>query len=389
MVSCPVSKGLDEKKSTDTCISKIKRIRNFENLKAKPIIAINGFTADISTDQVKILKKEKNIVDSVEEDRKINLDSDSSKIITSLDVGYTWGLTKIKIPDVRTTYPTVTGTGVVVGIVDSGIYGSHQEFTDKIKSWKDFSPYASSTPADDCGHGTHVAGTISGGSLSGANIGVAPNVKIVVARALTLQWPYCSGSESGIILAMQWMANYDGLGSKVDVVNMSLGRSRIPGETPELATDAFHKAVTYLARKGIVVVISAGNNGPAVQTIGFPGSSPAALTVGAVDSTNTIASFSSKGPADWLRNGSAYSITKPEIVAPGVAIQSSYTGNPTAYVAMDGTSMAAPHVTGVVALIKQVKPGITVNNVIKTVQRFATPLPTSGNSDILASIFSV
>ena len=179
---------------------------------------------------------------------------------------------------------------------------------------------------------------------------------------------------------MQWMANYDGLGSKVDVVNMSLGRSRIPGETPELATDAFHKAVTYLARKGIVVVISVGNNGPAVQTIGFPGSSPAALTVGAVDSTNTIASFSSKGPADWLRNGSAYSITKPEIVAPGVAIQSSYTGNPTSYVAMDGTSMAAPHVTGVVALIRQVKPGITVNNVIKTVQRFATPLPTSGNS---------
>ncbi|GAB1692414.1 S8 family peptidase [Krasilnikovia sp. M28-CT-15] len=234
------------------------------------------------------------------------------------------------------------GTGITVGVLDTGIDATHPDFAGRITEARSFVDGEDSN--DTYGHGTHVASTIAGtGAASGGTYkGVAPGAKLLVGKV-------CDGSgscpESAIMAGLEWVAG------RAKVVNLSLGGD--PGD----GTDDLSKLVdTLTAKTGTLFVIAAGNSGCA-PCVAAPGAATSALTVGAVDKQDKLAAFSNRGP----RLGDA--TVKPEIVAPGVTITAARAtgtfpdipGDPR-YVPLSGTSMATPHVTGSVALLAQARP---------------------------------
>nr|WP_232285262.1 S8 family serine peptidase [Saccharomonospora xinjiangensis] len=237
-----------------------------------------------------------------------------------------------------------TGEGVRVAVLDSGIDAGHPDLDDAVVEAEDFT--GEGTTDDLNGHGTHVAGTIAGdGTASeGRYKGVAPDADLVIGRVLDGGG---SGQESWILAGMEWAA------SRADVVNMSLG-----ADLPDNGTAPLSQAVNRLSEDtGTLFVVAAGNSGPDHGTIGTPAAADAALTVGAVDDNDDLAGFSSRGP----RLGDA--AIKPEITAPGVDVTAArasgvFPPSEEHYMAMSGTSMAAPHVAGAAALVAQARPGL-------------------------------
>lgn len=216
------------------------------------------------------------------------------------------------------------GTGVKVAVVDSGIDAGHPDLAGKVVAAKNFS--AAEGTQDAHGHGTHVASTIagSGAASGGAYKGVAPGAELINARALDAKgW----GSDSSVLAAVEWAVE-----AGADVVNLSLGATDTPG------ISLLEETVNKLSDQALFV-IAAGNDGPAVTTVGSPGSAERALTVGAVDGKDALAAFSSRGPV--VGDGAV----KPEVTAPGVDITAAKF-NSSGYQAMSGASMAAPHVAG-------------------------------------------
>lgn len=211
------------------------------------------------------------------------------------------------------------GAGVTVAVVDTGIDLTHPDLKANIVgSYNAISPTSSAN--DDNGHGTHVAGIIAGIDNSVGVIGVAPNASLLAVKVLNKRG---TGYISDIIEGIQWsVAN----GAKV--INMSLGSSS--------DVQSFHDACAAAYSQGVVIVAAAGNSGPGSNTVEYPAKYAEVIAVSATDSSNTIASFSSRGP-------------EVEIAAPGVSITSCYKGG--GYATMSGTSMASPHVAGVAALI--------------------------------------
>ncbi|MEU8226643.1 S8 family serine peptidase [Kribbella sp. NPDC048915] len=244
------------------------------------------------------------------------------------------------------------GTGVTVGVIDTGIDTTHPDLAGKVVAARNFVPAGDAgggDPADVTdrhGHGTHVASTVAGsGAASGKrHQGVAPAGKLIIAKALS---DAGSGSDSTIIEAMQWQAE-----QRTRVVSMSLGGAPTDG------LDPISQAVNNLSRQyGTLFVVAAGNSGPGPKTVSAPGAADLALTVGAVDSADQLADFSSRGP----RLGD-YAV-KPEITAPGVGIIAARAagtsmGTPVDehHTAASGTSMATPHVAGAAALLAQQHP---------------------------------
>ncbi|MEU4092890.1 S8 family serine peptidase [Streptomyces sp. NPDC026673] len=235
-----------------------------------------------------------------------------------------------------------TGKGVKVAVLDTGIDAEHPDLADRIDTSASFIPNDPET-IDYHGHGTHVASTIAGtGSASdGKERGVAPGVRLDIGKVLDGDG---RGQESWIIAGMEWAAR----DQQAKIISMSLGGS---GDH----TDPMSQAVDRLSREtGALFVIAAGNSGP--HTIGSPGAADSALTVGAVDSADRLADFSSTGP----RDGDAG--LKPEITAPGVdilAARSHYKRGSGYYTTMSGTSMATPHVAGAAALLAAAHPDWT------------------------------
>lgn len=237
-----------------------------------------------------------------------------------------------------------TGKGVKVALVDTGIDGTHPDLKGRISQWKDLINNKG-TPYDDYGHGTHCAGII-GGNGEGSNgkyKGIAPEVQFVGVKVLGKDG---SGSLSTIISGIEFAANSD-----ASVISMSLGSNQ--------HSQSMDDAVKSAVQKGKIVVCAAGNSGPGSRTIGCPADTPEAITVGATDKNDQIASFSSRGPTSDGRQ-------KPDVSAPGKDIISCRAtgikeGNAidTYYLSMSGTSMATPMVSGAVALMVQKKPGLT------------------------------
>ncbi|MFS8099344.1 S8 family serine peptidase [Lentzea alba] len=224
-----------------------------------------------------------------------------------------------------------TGAGATVAVLDTGIDVTHPDLQGSVVEEKNFTPAA--TTDDKLGHGTHVAATITG---DGKYKGIAPDAKLVNGKVLDDNG---SGSESGVIAGMEWAA------TKADVVNMSLGTN-----SPSDGTDLVSQAVNRLtAEHGALFVVSAGNSGGPVAS---PAAADSALTVGAVERDDRLASFSSRGPR--VGDGAI----KPDITAPGVDIvaakaKNGVIGTPVGegHVALSGTSMAAPHVAGAAAIL--------------------------------------
>ncbi|MGW4732157.1 S8 family serine peptidase [Streptomyces shenzhenensis] len=239
-----------------------------------------------------------------------------------------------------------TGQGVDVAVLDTGYDQDHPDLKDAVEGSASFVPGEDVT--DRNGHGTHVASTIAGNGAAsgGTEKGVAPSVDLHVGKVLSDEG---YGYDSWILAGMEWAAR----DVHARVISMSLGSSQYTDGQTVLA-----RAVDELsAETGALFTIAAGNDGPYAQTVRSPGTADAALTVGAVDSSDTIADFSSRGP----RYGD--DALKPEITAPGVGIvaaRSQYmTRGSGPYISLNGTSMATPHVAGVAALVAAAHPDWT------------------------------
>ncbi|WPP56498.1 S8 family peptidase [Acinetobacter pittii] len=268
---------------------------------------------------VEAMKKNPKVV-SVENDTIMKVDATTQS-------NPDWGLDRIdqKNLPLDSAYSYLqTGSGTTAYIVDTGILSTHQQFSGRVLSG--YTAISDGNGTSDChGHGTHVAGTVGGSTY-----GVAKNVSLVPIRILGCDG---SGASSNVIAGLDWILKN---GKKPAVVNMSLG-----GE----ANASLDSAVENLFNNGYVMVVAAGNSNTDACS-----SSPArvskAITVAATDSTDTRASYSNYGSC-------------VDIFAPGSQINSSWIGSNTATKVLNGTSMATPHVVGVVAEMLQSTPTAT------------------------------
>jgi PKD repeat protein len=244
---------------------------------------------------------------------------------------YPWGVTQIGAYTVHQS--GITGQGVKVAILDSGIDYTHPDLASVYAGGYDF-VNGDTDPMDDHGHGTHVAGTIAAAADGSGIIGVAPGVEVYALKVLDKNG---SGYFSDIIMALEWATGGSTLpGSiKVDITNNSYGSSIDPGIFVELAF-----WLTYY-QDGVLNVAAAGNSGNAAGTgdnVIYPAAYDSAVAVAATDQSNVRASFSSTGLA-------------VELAAPGKSIYSTYPGG--YYAIGQGTSMASPHVAGAAALVME------------------------------------
>ena len=235
----------------------------------------------------------------------------------------------------------LTGKGVKVAVLDTGVDLTHPDLKDRVSETKSF--IDGQEVADRNGHGTHVSSTVggSGAASDGKEKGVAPGATLAVGKVLSDQG---SGTQSQIIAGMEWAAT----DVHAKIVSMSLGSSQ--GSD---GTDPMVQAVNALSKDtGALFVIAAGN-ASSPGSIGSPGAADSALTIGAVDSADRRAPFSSQGP----RFGD--NALKPDLSAPGVdilAARSQLASGSGPYTSMSGTSMATPHVAGVAALLAEKHP---------------------------------
>jgi PGF-pre-PGF domain-containing protein len=259
------------------------------------------------------------------------IDSTLATATAAVGANYSW------------TTLNITGRNITVAVIDTGIDYTHPALggclgnSCRVKDGYDFYN-EDSNPLDDHGHGTHVAGIIG---ANGSIKGVAPEVSFYALKACSSAG---SCATSDILQAIDWAVN-----NNSDIISMSVGAFVSNTNEGNSGKDVLSLAIDAAVDQGVVVVISAGNDGPGVSTINAPGAAEKAITVGAVNDASTvssaddtIASFSSKGPG-------AFGRLDPEISAPGVNIISTIPGNTT--VSSSGTSMAAPFVSGAAALL--------------------------------------
>jgi subtilisin family serine protease len=253
--------------------------------------------------------------------------------------GSTWGVAKVAAPDVWGGFGR--GDGVLIGHLDTGVDDTHPALAGKVAAFQEFDVLGNPIPSatrDSGVHGTHTAGTLVGRSFNGVNIGVAPDARL--ASALVL--PGGSGTYTQIVAGMQWA-----LDQGVNVINMSLGGAAYD--------PLWNLPVLNTLLSGVVLVVSIGNSGQG--TSGGPGNDPLSIGVGATHDLDVVAGFSggqTLQSVPWL--GSPVTYNKPDISAPGVQVVSSVPGDDLA--SFNGTSMAAPHVTGVVALLQSTSPAL-------------------------------
>ncbi len=302
-------------------------------------------------------------------------------------LGPQWNLTLIGVDRVWAEFGA-TGSGIVVGQSDSGVEGEHPALAAQYRGREEGDDYnwldpweKTSSPSDRGGHGTHTLGTI----LGAGGIGVAPEATWLACRNLARNL----GSPALYLDCMQFMlAPYPRNGSAfVDgdpnrgahVINNSWGCPSIEGCSPA----TLGPAVDALRAAGIFVVASAGNDGPGCSTVMDPiAIYDGAFSVGAIDSLGELAGFSSRGPVPG--DGA---IGKPDIAAPGVDVLSALPNG--TYGSNSGTSMAGPHIVGVVALMWSANPRLigdidTTEQLLRDTARPYTGALTAPNCDLAA-----
>jgi hypothetical protein len=283
-----------------------------------------------------------------------------------------------------------TGNGRVVANMDTGVDGDHLALVDRWRgthggtaanSWYD--PYTTgwTYPQDSGSHGTHTMGTICGRTAAGDTIGVAIDALWIAAAAID-RGDGISGTIADAILSFQWFTDPDGnpaTQDNPDAVGNSWG---IPdGYGYPNCDQSFWVAIDNCEAAGTVVIFSAGNEGS--SGLRSPADRATTLyncfSVGAVDGSDPnlpIAYFSALGPSECATGQLAI---KPEVVAPGVSVRSSVPGN--SYASYSGTSMASPHVTGSIALIRQANPNIPVNTIKEILIQTSQDLGTAGEDN--------
>jgi subtilisin family serine protease len=234
---------------------------------------------------------------------------------------------------------------VVVAVVDGGVDLSHPDLAANLAQGYNFVEN-NTTPADDNGHGTHVAGIIAAGLNGQGVVGVAPQVKILPVRVMGNG----TGDDTTVSKGIRWAAD------RAQIINLSLGGPTV--------SSTLRDAINYaIQTKGRVVVAAAGNYGASGNAAQYPAALPGVVAVGAVDANGQHASFSNTG-------------SYVQLSAPGVSILSTYLGG--GYARMSGTSMAAPHVAGLAGLIWAQHPGYSAAQVIAAMQSTASDLGPAG-----------
>ena len=267
------------------------------------------------------------------------------------------------------------GEGVTVAILDSGVDPHHPDLAAAWRggtnSWLD--PYGQhAQPADMNGHGTQAAGLIVGGASRGTAIGVAPGAKWIAAKVFD---DAGQGTESAIHRAFQWLADPDGnpaTNDAPDIVNNSWG---ITG--PDECNSVFQTDIDALRAAGVAVVFAGGNYGPIAPSSVSPANNTGVTSVGAIGVDSQVSEFSSRGPSAC--DGELF----PKVAAPGEGVLTtdlSMGGNAN-YVLVAGTSFAAPHVSGVMALLKDAQPLATGDDLMNAVQAGAYDLEPAGPDD--------
>lgn len=268
---------------------------------------------------------------------------------------FTWGIRRLRAHELHRR--GLTGTGVVVGHLDTGADGKHPALRNAFQAFAEFDDLGfevtpSPFPHDTGDHGTHTAGTIAGRPVRGQAIGVAPDAKL--ASAVVIE----GGNAIARVLAgMDWV-----ISQGARVLSVSLGFRGY--------TDDFLPLVQTLRARGVLPVFAVGNEG--AGTSRSPGNYAEALCVGAMGPDERVADFSSSRqfarPADPV---------VPDLVAPGIAVVSAMPGG--GYQEMDGSSMATPHVAGLAALLLQSKPTATIDAVEKAILDSCFPLPSESH----------
>jgi subtilisin family serine protease len=338
--------------------------------RARPLWIVNAVALRATPDEIRRLAHDPAVarIDHDAQVRVLAPDPQSQAFAPPpLFGGGDWGLAAIRAPEVWRDYG-LDGTGVRVGVIDTGVDAAHPDLLGKVLAWRDFVNERPG-PYDDQGHGTHVAGTIAGGSASGLPVGVAPGARLVVAKALDRDG---QASVSTLLAAAQWMTDPDGNPATADfpsVVNASWGAPDDP------ASDALRPLLRRWRELGILPVFAAGNSGPR-GTVSVPAAWPEAFAVGALGPGGRVARFSSRGSRAMQEAGTGAPSLKPDVAAPGLGIVSALPGG--GYVAHGGTSMAAPHVAGVAALLRQAAPGLSVAAVEAVLRRSAEDVEAPG-----------
>jgi serine protease AprX len=338
-------------------------------------------------------------VTGVVRDNGLHLDLDKSKAA-------------IKVPQARRSKAAkglgLTGKGVTVAVIDSGIDSSHPDFAGRVKGSFNFegawlydayqdgsvsneaaegtAPYAT---VDEIGHGTHVASTVGGsgaaaktGIGTGADYsGVAPDVKFVSFKVASAAQGvvYDFGWEANAMAAIEYLMEHNKeLG--VSIVQNSWGIFEVDNPDSEPIIQMVRAAVSA----GFIFVFSAGNNGPDKNTVGWPGAMGNVITVGSTLKTAPFAmsSFSSRGPqVDLTAPGSNIVAARSKGAVIDVQNGATPPQDRPFYMAISGTSMSSPHVSGVVALLKQAYPKLTGPLAEEILERTAVDLGSKGKDD--------
>jgi subtilisin family serine protease len=261
-----------------------------------------------------------------------------------------------------------SGQGVVVATMDTGVDGSHPDLAASWRggtnSWYDPNGEHPTVPTDVNGHGTSTMGVIVGGSAGGTSIGVAPGAKWIAVKIFNDRG---SATTSRIHQGYQWLLDPDrnpATADAPDVVNNSW-TGAAGGCVLEFQPD-----LRNLRAAGVVPVFSAGNYGPGASTVLSPANLPEALAVGSVDDAGVIDPSSSRGPSTCDQR------IVPALVAPGVGVRTTdlYGG----YLDASGTSLAAPHVAGALALLLNAFPELIADRQQSALESAAVAVGTGG-----------
>jgi subtilisin family serine protease len=286
--------------------------------------------------------KESDAVRAVAAVPEISLIRPTSSALAAPKAGPTWGIKRLGVPALWKE--GLTGKGVLIAHLDTGVDADHPVLKGAVAAFAEFDSFgrevAGAKPSDSDSHGTHTAATIAGRHNKKADVGVAPGASLASAMVI----------EGGNVIArilggMDWA-----VGQGVKILSMSLGLRGFRQE--------FLALMQIIRAQGILPVIASGNEG--AGTSRSPGNYDLCLSVGAFDSQDQVADFSSS-----QRFSRPLDPFVPDLVGPGVATLSAMPGRK--FGKMDGTSMATPHIAGLAALLWEAKPNATVDEIERVI----------------------
>jgi len=336
--------------------------------RVRSLWAIGGMAARVRADALNDLAALPGVA-GVRLDGVIDLPLAALKV--AADAG--WNLELIGAPDLWSR--GIDGADVVVAVVDSGVDVDHEDLSPRWRgganSW--FDPYDEhSTPYDASGHGTQVTGLALGGDATGSAIGVAPGARWIGAKTFNDDGQSTFSATHEIF---QWLLDPDNDPATDDaphVVNNSWGFRDLPGD----CVDEYADDIQVLRAAGIAVVFSAGNAGPNAATSLSPANNVGAFAVGGSDLLDEVMNSSSRGPAAC--DGGVF----PALIAPGDGVRTAdltFGGLvPDATIEVLGTSFAAPHVTGAMALLLSAHPRATLDQLEQALRAGAEDLGPDG-----------